>query len=61
MVPVTSAINILQACISKSVKTGQFLKSIIDKHIAKINMLMPVFTIKYQVLLQKNMILWSVE
>ena len=46
--PVTNAIKILQACIHKSVNTGLFLKSIIAPHVVKFNMLMPVFTFKYQ-------------
>ena len=59
MKAVANAINVLQACICKSLKTGPFLKPLIAPHIVKFNMLMPVFTIKYQVLLQKNMILWN--
>ena len=50
MAPVTNAINFLQACIYKPVKTGLFLKSIINLCVIKFNMLMPVFTCKYQVL-----------
>ena len=48
--PVTNAINILQACIYKSVKTGQFLKTIISPYVVKFNLLMLVFTLNYQVL-----------
>ena len=59
MPPVTNAINVLQACIYKSVKTGLYLKSIVDPHVVKFIMLMPVFTINYQVLEQKSMVLWN--
>ena len=43
---VANAINVLQACIYKSVKTGLFLKSLIAPRVAKFNMLMLVFTFK---------------
>ena len=42
--PVANAINVLQACIYKYVKTGPFLKSLIVPHIVKFNILMPAFT-----------------
>ena len=48
--PVTNALNVLQACIYKSVKTGLFLKSIIAPRVVKFNILMPIFAFKYQVL-----------
>ena len=44
--PVANAINILQACIYKSVKTGLFLKAIIASHVVKFNMLMLVSNLK---------------
>ena len=47
---VTNAINVLQAFIYKSVKTGLFFKSITAPLVAKFNTLMPVSTLKYQVL-----------
>ena len=50
MKPVTNAINVLQVCIYKSVKTGLFLKLNIAPRVVKNNMLMPVFTFKHQVL-----------
>ena len=40
--PVANAINVLQACIYKSVKTGPFLKSLIAPRNVKSNMLLPV-------------------
>ena len=48
--PVPNDINVLQACICKSVKTGLFLKSIEAARVNKYNMLMLFFTLKYQVL-----------
>ena len=48
--PGTNAINILQACIYKFVKTGQFLGSMKKTCVVKFNILMLVFTFKYELL-----------
>ena len=53
--PIANAINVLKACIYKSVKTGLILKS--APCVNKFNMLMLVFTLKYIVLWQKSMLI----
>ena len=59
ILPLAQAINIFQACIYKSVKTGLFLKSNVAPRLVKFNMLLPVFTFKYHVFLQKSVTLWN--
>ena len=55
--PVANAINVLQACIYKSVNIGLFLKSLVATNLVKFNKRMLVFTLKYEVLELTNMIL----
>ena len=52
--PVANAINVLQACVYKSVNTGLFLKPLVAK---SFNKLMHIFSFKYKVLKLKSMIL----
>ena len=54
MGPVANAINVLQALIYKSVKTGLLLRSLIASRAVKFNILMPVFTFKYHSLAEKH-------